>query len=201
MSELSDAVFGTSGDSVNLSERFASCSYGQLIMKPYEDTTTTGVSIPGTQYKIGLVEVEISNNVQGATDDTIKNAAETAARALLGDLPDQFDHVIFCIPPGTNGNWIAYGKFARRVLLLRHLRAHECLLFSPLSAGVNSWYSVYNDAWCTYPSVLLHEIGKFKGVFFFFKIAIPSDNSLTLVCPSQPRFFSPRSQSQSRTRW
>jgi hypothetical protein len=134
MSELSDAVFGTSGDSVNLSERYDSCSYGQLTMEPYEGTTATGVSIPGAQYTKGVVEVEISNNIQGADHSTIKNAAVNAATALLGDLPSQFDHVMLCIPSGTSGGWIAYGKSVRRILLLRHLRAHGCVFgFSSFS--------------------------------------------------------------------
>ena len=27
------------------------------------------------------------------------------ATDLLGSLPSQFDHVLFCLPPGTRGEW------------------------------------------------------------------------------------------------
>jgi hypothetical protein len=113
-----------------------SISVSITTMEPYEWTTDKGISIPGTQ---GVVEVEINNNIQGADHRTIREAAINAARALFGDLPSQFVYVMLCIPPGTSGGWLAYGKFLRRVLLLWHLRAHERILFSPLSAYINHW--------------------------------------------------------------
>jgi hypothetical protein len=195
MNALSDAVFGTSGDPVNLKERFNACSNGTLTMGPYEGTTDTGVTIDG-----GVAEVDIDFNVAGEKSGTVANWAKTAATNLLGDLPSQFDHVMFCIPPNTAGGWIAWGKFVRCVLLLRRLRAHECVLFSPVSAYVNSWLSVYNDNWCTYVSAQMHEIGTFKGYSFFFRI-VPPATIRSLSCFLDHLVFSLRSQSRSRTFW
>jgi len=47
--------------------------------------------------------------------------------------------VMICVPPGTAGDWVAY-------------------------AYSNHWLSVYNDEWCTYPSVQMHEIGHNLGL-------------------------------------
>jgi hypothetical protein len=109
MVEISDAIFGTGGDQINLKERYASCSYNQLQMDPYEGPATSGHS--------GVVEVDIDYDIQGASRSTIENRAVSAATALLGDLPSQFDHVMFCLPPGTSGDWLAYGKFVRHLVI------------------------------------------------------------------------------------
>jgi hypothetical protein len=106
LSEIGDKIFGTDGDAVNLVERYDSCSFGQLVMQPYDGVTAKGESILN-----GVIEVDIDMNVNGADDGDVMDAAITAAAARLGNLPDQFDHVMFCLPPGTSGDWIAYGKF------------------------------------------------------------------------------------------
>jgi hypothetical protein len=111
VADISDSIFGTTGDSINLKERYDTCSYGQLTFEGYEGTTGSQVEIPGTDFAVGVVEVHINEGVIGATNLTIREAAITAATALLGDLPSQFDHVMLCIPPGTIGGWIAYGKW------------------------------------------------------------------------------------------
>jgi len=46
----------------------------------------------------------------------------------------QADHTLFCLPPGTPGDWIA-------------------------RANSNHWRSWYNDEWCTSLSAAMHEIG------------------------------------------
>jgi hypothetical protein len=54
-------------------------------------------------------------------------------------LEDTFDHVLFCLPPGTTGGWIAEG-------------------------WSNHPFSIYNNAWCLYPSAMQHEIGHNYGL-------------------------------------
>ena len=98
-STISDDVFGTGSDKINLKERFETCSYGQVVIEPASDSD---------HITDGVVEVTIPDTVSGASDSTIRNAAVNAATTLLGDLPSQFDHVMLCIPPGTSGGWIAY---------------------------------------------------------------------------------------------
>jgi hypothetical protein len=105
LSTMSDKIFGTNADTINLVERYDSCSYGQLVMEPYRGTTEKGFNIDD-----GVVEVVIDMNVEGVNDGGVRDAARAAATEKLGDLSSQFDHVMFCLPPGTAGGWIAYGK-------------------------------------------------------------------------------------------
>jgi hypothetical protein len=81
----------------------------------------------------GVAEIEINRAAIGQSSNSIETSATTAATALLGTL-FQFDHVAYCLPPGTTGGWIAYGYFGL-------------------------YRTVYNDNWCTYVSAQMHEIG------------------------------------------
>jgi hypothetical protein len=131
-------------DPVCLKSQYAACSKNQLVIKPFEGTTTTGVNI-----EKGVVNVKVDINPTGATSRNGKlegkrenNKKEFASRASamaeeqLGNLPDQFDLVLFCIPPGTGDDWEAF-------------------------ANVNRWDSYYNDEWCGYVSAQLHEVGTY----------------------------------------
>ncbi|KAI2492864.1 Gametolysin peptidase M11 [Fragilaria crotonensis] len=128
-SQLSDDIFGTNGDSLNLKSQFNACSYGQL---QFEPLTSNGIVGTDAVYTVSLP----TTNVTGGNDNAIAWAAVDKAEADLGDLLTNFaDHVVVCMPPGTSGgDWAAY-------------------------AYSDHWLSVYNDAWCGYPSGLMHEIG------------------------------------------
>jgi hypothetical protein len=102
---LSDKVFGTRGDTINLSERYATCSYGELNMVPYVGTTTTGVSIAE-----GTYEARINLNVRNMDEAVVREEAIRVLTTQLGNLASQFDHVMICLPAGTSGSWIGYGK-------------------------------------------------------------------------------------------
>ena len=127
-SQISDAWFGTAGDAVNLKSQYEACSYNTIQINPANETIIKNdvTNIVSN----GVYTVAISTNVIGASDGTIRNAAVDAATTSLGSLPDQFDHVMLCLPSGT-GTWIAY-------------------------AYVNHWLSVYNNQWCNYVSGQMH---------------------------------------------
>ena len=77
--------------------------------------------------------------VTGADDDVIRDAMVNQAIADLGaPLETIANYVMLCLPPGT-GDWVAY-------------------------AYLNHWLSVYNDAWCQYPSAQMHELGKSRSI-------------------------------------
>lgn len=98
IAELSDEIFGTSGDPINLQTQFEACSGGKLKMRPATDNS--GI------IQNGVVEVTISRNVGNTDNSIIRNAALEAVKNRLGqNLADKFDHVMLCLPPGTNGNW------------------------------------------------------------------------------------------------
>ena len=139
---ISDKIFGTSGDSVNLKSQYAACSHGKLIFEP-----ATGNGIDG-----GVSTVSIQNTVAGAENGVIRDAVTNAGNIKFGNMQNQFDYVMQCLPPGTNGGWIAY-------------------------AYINWYLSVYNDLWCNYPSGQMHEIGHNLGLAHSGETATYDDQS------------------------
>jgi hypothetical protein len=137
-SELSDDIFGTFGDAVNLKSQYALCSDGKLQFQPL--TTNSLVGTDGV-YTISLPTTAIS----GIDHNVIRDAMTAKAASDLGaSLNSIADYVMLCMPQGTlfgtAADWLAY-------------------------AYVNSWLSVYNDNWCRYPSAQLHEVGKCYSEF------------------------------------
>jgi len=125
-------------DSVCLKSQYAACSKNQMIIKPFDGTTTTGVKI-----EKGVVDVAVDINPMGPSEqnpdqksnkDKFVSRAERMAEEKLGPLADQFDLVLFCIPPGTGEDWKAF-------------------------ANVNRYDSYYNNEWCGHISAQLHEVG------------------------------------------
>lgn len=148
LSELSDSVFGTSGDPVNLRSQYKACSSNQLDFAP-----VNGMSSSGVQVSNGAYQVSISQTVTGVDNGIVRDAVTAAGNVALGNMQSQYDHVMQCIPPGTNSNWIAY-------------------------AYINWYLSVYNDNWCTFVSGQMHEvsssdfISRFLAPAFFFSINV-----------------------------
>jgi hypothetical protein len=99
---LSDDVFGTLGDAVNLKSQYSQCSDGQLQFEPL--TTNSLVGTDGV-YTVNLP----STFVSGADDEVIYGAMVNQAIADLGaPLETIANYVMICLPPGTAGDWIAY---------------------------------------------------------------------------------------------
>jgi hypothetical protein len=99
--ELSDDIFGTSGDAINLRNQYRACSDGQLIFEPLTTNSLVGND--------GVYTVNIpSTAVVGADDEDIATEMIDKATADLGSLASLADHVMVCVPPGTSGKWLAY---------------------------------------------------------------------------------------------
>jgi len=97
--ELSDSIFGTSGDPINLRSQYSACSYNQVIFKP---TTRDGTLN-------GVYDVTLKRSIIGSWDSDITNAMVNQAERNFGTKLTKFvNYVMICIPPGTRGNWIAY---------------------------------------------------------------------------------------------
>jgi hypothetical protein len=111
--------------------------YNQCSYGQLQFEPATSNAIVGTD---GVYTVTLpTTTVTGAADNPIAWAAVNKAQAELGTLTNIANHVMVCMPPGTSGGWIAY-------------------------AYINHWLSVFNDAWCGYPSGLLHEFGEYYFV-------------------------------------
>jgi hypothetical protein len=99
---LSDDVFGTLGDAVNLKSQYSQCSDGQLQFEPLTTNSLVGAD--------GVYTVNLPNTfVTVADNGVIKDAMVNQAIADLGaPLETIANYVVLCLPPGTAGDWIAY---------------------------------------------------------------------------------------------
>ena len=97
---LSDSVFGTSGDPVNLRSQYQACSYNKFNFNP-----ATG----SPDIVNGVTEVSIDITVAGVDDATVRTAVDNALATKFGSSWfNLYDHYMYCLPPGTAGGWIAY---------------------------------------------------------------------------------------------
>lgn len=124
VSQLRDDIFI---DSVSLRTQYAACSKNQLIIEPAPEHIATS----------GIVTVDISTSPSSGSSALQTDALNTAT-ANFGNLPDQYDLVMFC-QPGGSGGWVAY-------------------------AYINSWLSFYNSYWCQRVSAQVHEVGHNLGL-------------------------------------
>ena len=122
----------TFGDtSRTLSSVYNDCSFGKLKIIP-----ASGAGIIN-----GIVTASISTtSVVGQSALAVTSDIKAATIKTVGDLT-QWDHVMYCIPPGTSlfGPWLAYGEMS--------------------SSSI-----VFNDEWCGVVSVVAHEIGHNMGL-------------------------------------
>jgi hypothetical protein len=98
---LSNRIFGTYGDMMNLRTGYQACSFGQLQLVPSANTKAVN----------GVVSVSIALNVKGVDPSIVENAVITSLTSLVGNPQSQFDHVMLCLPPGTASDWLAYGYY------------------------------------------------------------------------------------------
>ncbi len=134
-SEISDSWYGTNGDAVNLKSQYEACSFGKLRIDPAKTERVSN----------GVYTVNIDEHVIGTDNSIIVDAAMSKASEDLGNVnlyshsgPTPFSHVMVCVPPGTNRNWVAY-------------------------AYVNHNLSVYNGDHCNAVSIQMH--GKLNFLF------------------------------------
>jgi hypothetical protein len=95
--QLSDSIFGTSGDAHNLKSQYEACSGGAVTISP-----ATGNNIVN-----GVATVTITQSANGRPMSAVETDVTAAATNLLGNLKDgQWDFVMFCLPPGVTGGYV-----------------------------------------------------------------------------------------------
>ena len=105
--QISDNIFGTYGDLVNLKSQLAACSFDQLIVQP-------GLNPPDShEVAPGVIEVTIGVTLSGNSRGTIRNAVTTAVQSKLGhSLPGPYQQVMYVLHScdHTDCGWAAYGE-------------------------------------------------------------------------------------------
>ena len=85
--EVSDNVFGTGNDPVNLLSQMTACSFGKLKITPGEPSSATAR---------GVVEVTIPISFTSTNSDGIRNEMIKASQNTLGTtLPGPYHHIMF----------------------------------------------------------------------------------------------------------
>jgi hypothetical protein len=97
-------------DAVNLSERFASCSYGKMTMVPYTGTFSTGVSITNGVYTVTISQAT-TKGTPGVDQYTLGSTVVNQLKINLGsNFQDLLDHYMIFLP-NNMGSWGAYAYF------------------------------------------------------------------------------------------
>ena len=97
--EISDRIFGTDGDKVNLVSLYNDCSASKLKFIP----------AVGKNILNGVGEIVLTQNIGGMNSVDVDNLVVADGNAKFGELSVLYDHVMLCLPPGTAGTWLAYG--------------------------------------------------------------------------------------------
>lgn len=132
LTELSDSVFGTDGDPLNLKSQMGACSNGAFNVLPAltrnPDENISPTYTPGI--RDGVIEVRINVAVDdNRNDEAMRTAATNELKRLFSVSSPELalaNHIMYCLPDGSMSS-IAY-------------------------AFVGGWMSVYSDRWCTYPT-------------------------------------------------
>jgi hypothetical protein len=140
-SDMSNNVFGTSGDAVNLKSQFYACSMGRLTIIPGDNNSGL---IDQTLYEAaGVISVKIDIPLANSMQ-TLYDAMSLAVQNKLGisSMPGPYQHVMYvvenCYSPDCKG----------------------ALAF----AVVSGWRSIFYGAFYKNPIVQIHEIGHNFGL-------------------------------------
>ena len=168
---LSDSVFGTSGDQVNLKSQYFDCSRGQLnILPAVRSGITNGVT---------TVNVNVSTSEGGPA---MRNAITTALNTQFGvSSPNQIaDHVMYCYPPGTiNGLAFAYVNWYLSMYnddWCTYVSAQVHEIGHNLNLAHSNENGTYKDQSCMV-SVLMTKLKHYFYEFFTSVFSFPSFSS------------------------
>lgn len=137
---MSNKLFGTGGDTINLKTQMTACSVGKYTIVP---GGRTNYDIAGLESAPGVVDIQLDITLD-STRNTVRNAALSKAKQVMGNffglststsLTTYADHTLFSLKECRQEcGWAAY-------------------------AGVGSYYQFYQSAYYKYAGVQLHEHG------------------------------------------
>lgn len=154
--QISDDIFGTNGDAVNLRTQMSACSMGRVDFRPGDNGNG---NIDQTLYVApGVITVQIDISIESNSRTDIENAITTKVQdKLKTTLPGPYKHVIYIVEKCyVDCTYAAY-------------------------AYVNSYLGVYQGENYKYVGVLMHEIGhNFGLVSYCFVSSWNSSSSLIM---------------------
>jgi len=133
LEELEQEVFG---NSIGLKSQMEKCSHNKLSILPYSGKTKGAFS---GDIKGGVVELRIGTNPEGINDKRMENDVMASSWYAFGDLTQQFDLVLFAMPPGIVPKFAAY-------------------------AYIGTQFSYYNSDRIQDAMIQMHEVGHNLGL-------------------------------------
>jgi len=107
--QISDKLFGTGSDKVNMKSQFADCSFNQFQLEPFIGTTTTGESVTN-----GVGEITMQFDMKNKFNYNMESEILKAINEKFGKTKDQFDHLIVVMPKDADA-FIAYANMPGHV--------------------------------------------------------------------------------------
>ena len=115
--QVSDGVFGTSGDAVTLTGQYTACSYAQLNFAAASGPELTGL----TDGHAGVIDISVTVSSSTFFTAEIANAVKTKAEYAIGGGGlglnfDDYDYIIYHVPLGTQiiesggTDWVAFAN-------------------------------------------------------------------------------------------
>lgn len=132
--KLHEMMFARNRPSVK--KQFADCSNNQLNLVPVVLKPNNAYEI----YKDGVITLKVDHEAADNSNSQLRNFAASKLKSQLDlQLDELAEHVLFCLPPGTNKKFIA-------------------------NAYINHYISTYDDKWCGDLHVVMHELGHNLGL-------------------------------------
>jgi hypothetical protein len=93
---MSDNVFGTKRDRINMKTQLEACSVGQYTVVP---GAKTGIDISRFQSATGVIDIQLDISLENSSRATVRTAAINKAREVMGttDLTEIADHTLFSL--------------------------------------------------------------------------------------------------------
>ena len=101
-SKISDKLFGTSGDKVNIKSQISGCSMNQLNFIPFNGTTPSGEVILN-----GVGNVDLPFDLKNKMNESYENKIFRAVKKKYGNLKGHVDHLLLVLPKNA-ANYVAY---------------------------------------------------------------------------------------------
>ena len=99
---ISDKLFGTLGDKVNLKSQMSECSMNQLNLIPFNGTTPNGKVINN-----GVGNVNLPFDLKNKFDESYDNKILNAIKKKYGNMQGHVDHLLLVLPKDA-ANYVAY---------------------------------------------------------------------------------------------
>jgi len=103
--EISDHIFGTSGDPLNVVTGYQECSGGKVNISP----------ATGSRFSGGIMELELTQNIAGLFSEDVEEDVTDELELILGVDLSSYTNIMYILPDEVNFNGAAYAYLDGRI--------------------------------------------------------------------------------------